>query len=142
MKTIRNATFFVLVSVALIMTLAGCGSRIDIKAELGQQFYLFFGNTVEIKGERLEITFAEILEDSRCPSDVVCVWDGRVRCRLDVNYRGSHYEVILTQPGLSNDYESGTFEDYRLSFVIEPYPLSGVTLSAKDYFINLTVFNN
>jgi len=142
MKTKRAVTFSVSVLAALTMMLTGCGSKVDIEAELGQQFSLFFGETAEIKGEQLEITFVEILEDSRCPSDVNCIREGRVRCRLDASYQGTDYEVILAQLGLSYEYDSGIFKDFRLSFKIEPYPLSEVTLSAKDYYIYLTIFKN
>ncbi len=31
-----------------------------------------------------EIKFSEILEDSRCPSDVTCVWEGRAAIKLDI----------------------------------------------------------
>ena len=139
MKTIKAIVLFVLVLAATAALPAGCVSKVDVEAELGQKFSLSFGDTVEIKGEQLEITFAEILEDSRCASDVTCIWEGRVRCRLDVLYEGTHYKVILTQPGLSYDYENGIFQNYSLSFKIEPYPLSDVTLSAGDYYIYLTV---
>jgi hypothetical protein len=139
MIRIRYIILFVLLLVALAITPAGCGSKVDIEAELGQQFSLYFGETAEIKGEKLEITFVEILEDSRCASDVTCIWEGRVRCRLEVKYEGAYYDVILAQPGLSYDYESGIFKGYSLSFKVEPYPLSDVTLSAKDYYIYLTV---
>jgi hypothetical protein len=139
MKKIKHLILFVLLLATLAITPAGCGSKADIIAELGQQFSLYFGQMAEIKGEKLEMTFVEILEDNRCPSDVTCIWEGRVRCRLDVSYKGTSYEVILSQPGLSYNYVSGFFKDYSLTFKIEPYPVSDVTLSASDYHIYLTV---
>jgi len=139
MKRIKKAILFALLLATLAITFAGCGSKADVVAELGQQFTLYFGQTAEIKGEKLEITFVEILEDNRCPSDATCILEGRVRCRLDVRYKGGKYEVTLSQPGLSYDYQSGFFKDYSLTFKIEPYPVSDVTLSASDYYIYLTV---
>ena len=139
MRITRYITSIILMLAVLATLVTGCNSKVDIEAELGQQFSLYFGQTAEIKGEKLEITFVEIPEDSRCPSDVTCIWEGRVRCRLEMKYQGTYYEVVLTQPGLSYDYESGIFEGYSLSFKVEPYPLSDVTLSADDYYIYLTV---
>ena len=139
MKTIKHIILFISLLAVLSITLVGCGSEADIEAELGQQFTLYFGQTAEIKGEKLEITFVEILEDNRCPSDATCIWEGRVRCRMDVKYEGMKYEVNLSQPGLSYDYQSGFFKDYNLTFKIEPYPVSDVTLAATDYYIYLTV---
>ena len=139
MRITRYITSIILILAVLATLVTGCNSKVDIEAELGQQFSLYFGQTAEIKGEKLEITFVEIPEDSRCPSDVTCIWEGRVRCRLEMKYQGTYYEVVLTQPGLSYDYESGIFEGYSLSFKVEPCPLSDVTLSAGDYYIYLTV---
>jgi len=139
MRITRYITSIILMLAVLATLVTGCNSKVDIEAELGQQFSLYFGQTAEIKGEKLEITFVEIPEDSRCPSDVTCIWEGRVRCRLEMKYQGTYYEVVLTQLGLSYDYESGIFEGYSLSFKVEPYPLSDVTLSAGDYYIYLIV---
>ena len=142
MKPIKYFISLILILVTLAITLIGCGSKIDIEVELGEQFALSIGDTVGVKGEQLEITFVEILEDSRCPSDVTCVWEGRVRFHLDVSLQGTYYLVVLTQPGLSHEYESDSFQDYKLSFKVEPYPLSELTLSAKDYYIYFTITNN
>lgn len=121
------------------MPTAGRTGVANLSLYYGRASRWLFGRMVKLARQ---VTFVEILEDNRCPSDVTCIREGRVRCRLDVSYQGTHYEVTLAQPGLSYEYESGTFEDYRLSFKIEPYPLSEVTLSAKDYYIYLTIFKN
>ncbi|MDC7995093.1 hypothetical protein [Altibacter sp. HG106] len=40
------------------------------------------GNTTTIQG--ISLTFLEVLEDSRCPEDVTCVWAGRARVLVRV----------------------------------------------------------
>jgi hypothetical protein len=44
----------------------------------------------------------QVIEDSRCPIDVVCVWAGRLVLLAEVNYRGGSEEfrgnLILGEP--------------------------------------------
>ena len=47
------------------------------------------GETVTIDGEPLSVAYDRLLEDSRCPEDVQCVWAGNARIALTVNKAGS-----------------------------------------------------
>lgn len=54
-----------------------------VQAYLGEPFWLRVGQTVNIVNQPLQITFREVLQDSRCPSDVVCIWEGEVVLALE-----------------------------------------------------------
>ncbi|MDH3457612.1 MAG: hypothetical protein OER90_12310, partial [Gemmatimonadota bacterium] len=43
---------------------------------VGEEFQLAVGERVSIPEENLWLRFLGIASDSRCPSDVVCVWEG------------------------------------------------------------------
>lgn len=45
---------------------------------LGQPFTLKYGETAQLADDPLRITFDKVVEDSRCPVKVQCVWAGRV----------------------------------------------------------------
>ena len=62
----------------LAAALAGCASVPPVAA--GPTATL--GQTVYVNG--LKVRPLEIVEDSRCPSDAVCVWAGRVVVRAEV----------------------------------------------------------
>ena len=47
----------------------------DITAEIGQSFNLEYNQTANVQD--VNVRFADV-NDSRCPSDVVCIWEGRV----------------------------------------------------------------
>lgn len=49
---------------------------------LGQEFTIKFGEQVVLAGEDVRITFAEVLNDSRCPPNAVCIWQGNARLRF------------------------------------------------------------
>lgn len=49
---------------------------------LGQPFTLTPGNSVTVDG--VQITFRAVGQDSRCPPDVQCIWEGDAEVRLRV----------------------------------------------------------
>jgi hypothetical protein len=56
------------------------------------------GETVYVDGPR--VTPLKILEDSRCPAAVKCIWAGRVRieARIDLGSRSETRELTLAEP--------------------------------------------
>ncbi|NBO38183.1 hypothetical protein EBU99_06340 [bacterium] len=38
-----------------------------------------------VNGQQVDVTFEKVLEDSRCPRDVVCVWEGQARLQFKIN---------------------------------------------------------
>lgn len=69
------------------------------------------------------ITLAEILEDSRCPSDVTCVWAGRAKVKVLVAIDGKETEeqIVLFERGKQTviaTTEGCVFKAMKLA----PYP--------------------
>lgn len=72
------------------------------------------GETVRIQDLRL--TPLEIVEDSRCPADVQCVWAGRLRVRVAIQAPAfSQTEVLELGQGIA-------LEDARLLVLTEAMP--------------------
>jgi hypothetical protein len=63
-----------------------CASPPDAVAAVGQDVVLSVGQSVQIDGARIQLE--RIAEDSRCPSDVQCVWAGNARVALRVSKEG------------------------------------------------------
>jgi hypothetical protein len=125
------------------LLLGGCaGTPGHVEAGLGQEFSLAIGQSAQIAGENLVIKFEEVVEDSRCPKDVVCVWAGRVSCAVEITYNGSPYRMVLVQPGLTDQHIGETYEKYQLTFNVEPYPEAGKAISKDEYRLLLTVSKN
>ena len=126
--------------VILAMLLSGCaGSCNEVKARLGEEFSLRIGQTASITKENLEIRFAEVVEDSRCPRNVICVWAGRVSCIVQLTNSDSCYKMVLTEPGLAEQYAKETYKDYQFAFHVEPYPEAGRNIAEKEYRLLLVI---
>jgi hypothetical protein len=120
---------------ALLCVCLACG----LKVKLGQEFSLSVGQSAVIAGENLEITFEEVSEDSRCPEGAVCVQEGRVVCFVKIAEGDSSCRVELAQMGLSDEYSQETYEGYKFTFKIEPYPEVDKEILNSEYHLLLTI---
>lgn len=67
------------------------------EVRIGEAFDLPFGKAVRIAGEELNLAFIDVLEDSRCPTGLTCVWAGNGEIALELN--GQQFMLnTLTDP--------------------------------------------
>lgn len=67
----------------LLLSSYGCSSiQPAVVVEPGTSFALAPGQTATIRGTDTRITFKLVREDSRCPVDVTCVWEGDAKIEI------------------------------------------------------------
>jgi hypothetical protein len=85
-------------------------------------------------GLSVSITPREIVSDSRCPSDVVCVWAGTVSVRAVVATEVAHGEHVFT----INDPIA--FGDFTVTLTgVMPYPKSNETIPNSAYRLTFEI---
>lgn len=114
---------------ALVLALAGCQSHAvqadPIEAGLDQEFVLHGGQEVTIRSVDLRLRFTDVLEDSRCPTEVECVWTGQARIAVDaVQGHGVPTPVEFnTNPAPGQGKLSNEIGDYSVELKsFDPYP--------------------
>ena len=105
-------------------------------ARIGEEFTLAEGDSIWIEKGMFLITLDGVIEDSRCPMDVECFWEGNAK----VLVRVGEDEYILTLgkllEGDTNSIPLG--EDLSLRLVeITPYP--GSEQDGQPYLVTLIV---
>jgi heat shock protein HslJ len=124
----------------VFLILPGCNSPSgELTADLGQQVELKPGETVAINGEPLKIKFNEATNDSRCPEGATCIWQGEVACTVEITYNGSNNTKTLVQPGLTQSPAVDYFQDFSLSFNVEPYPKVGSKIKSSEYRLQIAI---
>lgn len=124
-----------------LIVVPGCarGEQPGMKeVRLDEEFVLSVGQSAVVEGEDLQITFTEVLSDSRCPEGATCIWAGAVSSALQVVDSGSTYVMVLTQLGLAS-FPTDSLGDYEVTFDVQPYPELGTELQAEDYRLHLTI---
>jgi len=75
--------------------------------------------------EKLRLRFADVLEDSRCPTEVECFWTGQARIAIEVQPDGSGPTAVQfnTNPAPGQTVNTATVGRYTIELrSLDPYP--------------------
>lgn len=109
------------------------------KAVLDRDFKIKYGQEVTVKGEGLRVKFDSVLDDSRCPKDVTCVWAGDAKIAISVrraNAKASKLELHTN--GQFN--QTGKYQRYVIKLVaLDPYPRASAKGRPGSYVATLLI---
>ena len=123
-------------------------NHIPVNPLSNNPFELHLGETTFLEPENLEVTFDAVLHDSRCPSDVVCFWEGMATIELRIiDLPDTHFVTVSIFGG---DPQYGTpFPSpldtlgLRLTLLaLDPYPVSIVQTPDSTFLATLSVFRH
>jgi len=127
--------------IAACLAMAACGNKVATpsgeKIPLGREFTLAVGQSAVV-GDGVRLTLKSVTDDSRCPVDVTCVWEGDAKVSVELITPSPRAEHELHTTGReSHEAKHGA---YRVTLVkLEPAPRSTVTISSSDYRATLVV---
>ena len=118
--------------VLLISNWACAPLQTAVIVEPGLSFALAPGQTAEIKRSDTRITFRQVREDSRCPTDVTCVWEGDAKVEVVISRAGSPDETkLLSIKAPNNEARVGNL---KIRFVgLTPVPRQADAGAPKNY---------
>ena len=115
------------------VALAACG-RDGSAATLNAPIQLAPGQSAVFDAENLEVKFVGIDSDSRCPSDVACVWAGEIVVRLTVRKDRRTKELAI------KGNQSLPVDGFVVSVLeVLPPPKSSQRIAPADYRVTLKV---
>ena len=132
---------FLLIPSYQILLAAPDGQTSD--AKLGSQFQLKINQTALVRTANVTVTFLNVTGNSRCPSDVVCVWQGQVTVKVKIMKDNQGMAIFDLTAGAGDNNgslsskRSGKF--YIRLGSVEPYPKSNSTISYSDYLASMIV---
>lgn len=106
-------------------------------AEIDTEISLYIGESVIINDHGITLKFVDVLDDSRCPSDVVCVWEGTVSLMINIQYSNQDLGNFILN--LTNLHKA-SFMGYYVKFkALEPYPISTETIPKTSYYATFII---
>jgi hypothetical protein len=129
------------------LMLVGCQLGIETEmnpasANLGEVFTVAAGEEATINGENLRLRFVEVLEDSRCPTEVNCAWTGQARIAITVQQgEGEPVTVAFnTNPAPDQNQQTAVVGAYTIELQsLEPYPQTTAAIPFEEYRATLVV---
>ncbi len=134
----------------LVMVLgAACWNRIGQPANPADQpvvqitpgvpFTLKSGQKSSYNNDEVIVSFARISEDSRCPKNVECFWEGQVTAVFRVVVQGEGLGDLSLTLGRGGSATT-QFKSYTLTLkAIDPYPVSTDPIKPADYAATLVL---
>ena len=105
-------------------------------ARQGQTVEVLINKQVAAKGG-LKITFVELVEDSRCPVDVECIWAGNAKIKVRVTKNGRSKVLELNTMGGA---AVPSYAGYRFKLQgLTPKPRSNVRINRNGYQASIEV---
>jgi hypothetical protein len=135
-------------ALVLGMTLVGCqlGQKAvarPLEFSIDKEFSLAGGQEATIRAEDLRLRFTEVLEDSRCPTQVECFWTGQARIAVLVELPGREPTTVQfnTNPAPSQNVQNAQVGGYTVSLQsLDPYPqTSDESIALEQYRATLVV---
>lgn len=145
--------YYVLIGLILIIAFAvGCtesdndpivtdNNESTTSSDLGKQFYIRVGQTESVEPGNIKVKLIKVTDDSRCPSDVTCIWAGEVKVVLDVLINDQDLgETTLTLGASNDDKNVKNIGGYFVKVLaVNPYPVSTRQLEQADYIVTLLI---
>ena len=123
-------------AVLILVVVGASAARKPVR--LDEEFDLRAGQKVSIDKKNLTLSFVSVIEDSRCPQGVDCIWAGNATVRITVTRAGGKAE----QCDLKTDMEPPEKQvgAYRIDLIkLQPYPKQDVPIKSADYVARLIV---
>lgn len=107
----------------------------------GTQFQLKANQTYFLESDGIKIQFLNVTADSRCPSDVTCIWEGEAKVLVNVIENNQDLgNFTLTSRGGQPDLAVQAFDGHTIQVVnVEPYPISTKKLTLSDYSVTFAI---
>ncbi|MFC3879145.1 hypothetical protein ACFOSV_03105 [Algoriphagus namhaensis] len=133
--------FFLIFFLLPLISCAENDSPNCLDSELGTAFPTRINQTTNLCSEDVSVTFLEALNESRCPSDVTCIWAGFVHVKLELKVNGKKSEIELSSNSTVNGVPATIdFESFKFILVdVLPYPSTTAKIDGNKREVILTV---
>jgi hypothetical protein len=128
--------------ILLAVFVLGCNKKSDVNEEYNLSansiVTLKYKECVDISDFGFKICLDSILNDSRCPSGVVCVWEGDAEVGFIIEKANEIKHFRLHTQG--NFQRDTTINGLKISLQsLIPYPADGSEIDQKDYSAEIIV---
>jgi hypothetical protein len=109
----------------------------DITLTINQESLLDF-STPELK-----LKFLSVVEDSRCPVGVDCIWEGNAKVRLQISLSETNDSSEIFELNTNLEPRSVQIEDYQIEFFnLTPKPKVDLKIEPENYIAIFSITNS
>lgn len=123
----------IIIFIITLFVLVSCEKLKDVgRLNIGQEINFKIGETIYSSNNSMSLKVIEV-NDSRCPSDVTCVWEGEAKVKFNFENNNSN-EFILSTLFPKSD----TIDNYIIRLIdVTPYPISTKEITLEEYSVKV-----
>ena len=119
---------------------AVCTAPTASAPQLGTTFNVRFGEQATISSEGLTLKFDQLLGDSRCPVDVVCIWMGQAEILVHASHPPDPAADVQIRTRADEPNNQASYLGYTIALErVVPTKTSTQTIQPDDYCAELRV---
>ncbi len=125
-----------LIFLSFFLTLCFGGS-VQSNAQNSQTARVQINSQKRLSKSRLTISFVELVEDSRCPTDTNCIWAGNAKIKIRLTKSGKPAKTVElnTNPG-----NTAVFGGYKFQLkALTPQPATNIRINRNGYVATISV---
>jgi hypothetical protein len=98
--------------------------------------------SMPVRGTDFTLSFDDVVEDSRCPKGVTCIWEGdaAIKIRLTSPKAAPADYVLHTSSRFEQKAEHGGLKVTLMA--VMPYPVADAPIRRQDYRVTLSIERN
>lgn len=125
--------------IAFTLILAACAPAVADGVFEAGQVVLHPGQRLNDMQSGSALTFVEIVTDSRCPADAICVTSGFVQALFEIEQGTETRRVTLTLGDMTDaDINSVAVGEWTVTLVeVNPYPLASQPVDYSEYTVTI-----
>lgn len=130
---------------AVVVMLAACGGSTDPEmapdvavVPASTELTLRMGQETDVTGSEVRLQLARVVEDSRCPIDVICVWEGNAV--VEIGVRAGIGPTFPLQMNTNLEPRHADWHGVRVTLLeLQPAPRASEPTRQEDYFAKVRV---
>lgn len=120
----------------LLILLSACDSPVTQNVhDYGEELDLNIGEMKKVGSDKTLVEFLDVLEDSRCPLNVTCVWAGNGKVQIRIDDREINLNTYL-------EPRDTTISNHSIKLIsLKPYPEHPQKIDRHNYKVRLQIIN-
>jgi hypothetical protein len=113
----------------------------QVRAHLNTQVQLKINQTALIEPDHLKVSLVKVFADSRCPSNVACIWAGQVSVQVNISKNDIDLGTLdLVSSSNPSSSSVKTVAGYSIRVVeVNPNPKQNQKNNPSDYTVILVI---
>jgi hypothetical protein len=121
-----------------IVFFLSCATAMQTRQSQPFKTVLAIGKSVTVRNTGVTVSFDEVVEDSRCPTGITCIWAGDAVVKISIKTRDgkpASYTLHTNSPERAADHGGNRVE----LVAVTPYPKGDTPPRRADYRVTLLV---